>query len=538
MLIDKFTRMLKYLKLSIYNELVNDQNKDEILISLKTDEIKKELNDIFSECSDFNLREISFKFSKNDGSLTDRKILLGFIDGMINKDIVNRDILKPLMDFCNKGCNNNDDDKDLIHIIKENVLNIIEVKEVSSFQQTVNFILSGDTVLYIEGKRLALKIGTRGWEGRGVEEPDTESVVRGPREGFTETLRINTSLLRRKVKNPNLKFETMTLGEQTNTEICICYIKGLINEDIVETLRRRLKKIKTDAILESGYIEEFIEDAPFSIFPTVSNSEKPDVVAGKILEGRAAIFCDGTPFVLTVPHLFIESLLSAEDYYRRPFYATGIRLLRLLALFLTTTLPAIYVAVVAFHQDVIPFKLLLTIAASREGIPFTVFTEVLLMAVAYELLREAGVRMPRPIGQAVSIVGALVLGQAAVESGIASNPVVMITALTAISSFILPPLDGTIPIIRLIMTIGANILGLIGLNIVLVMFVLHMCTLRSFGVPYLAPFAPLHGADLKDTFIRVPLWSMWLRPDSLLSDHMDKIKKGYRMKKDIITKED
>ncbi len=230
------------------------------MISPKLEEIKEELNDIFSECSDFNLREISLRFKNDSEAVNSRKLLIGFIDGMVDKEILNRDILKPLLDVCNKSYKKYEG-KDIITILKESVLNVIELSEVASFQQGINFILSGDTVLYIEGKRIALKFGTRGWESRGV---------RGPREGFTETLRINTSLLRRKIKNPNLKFETMTLGEQTNTDICICYIKGLIHEDIVETLRRRLKKIKTDSILESGYIEEFIEDAPFSIFATVS----------------------------------------------------------------------------------------------------------------------------------------------------------------------------------------------------------------------------------------------------------------------------
>ncbi|MFW6035921.1 MAG: spore germination protein [Halothermotrichaceae bacterium] len=528
-MIKKIMRIINYLKLKLENNISSQESIKQDLIPQNQKEMKKQLQDIFSECSDFNLREITL------GKKEKAKILIASIDGLIDKDIVNRDVLKPLM---NSNVEVDKPDRELFDIIKEDILAINEITEVKNLEKCINYILSGDTLIYIDGKRIALKVGTRGWEARGVDEPDTESVVRGPREGFTETLRTNTSLLRRKIKNSNLKFETMTIGRQTNTDICICYIKGLIHGDIVKTLKRRLKKINADSILESGYIEEFIEDAPLSIFPTVANSEKPDVVAGKVLEGRAAVFCEGTPFVLTVPHLFIESLLSAEDYYRRPFFSTLIRFLRVLALITTTLLPALYVAFVAFHQDVIPLKLLLTIAASREGIPFTVFTETLLMGISYELLREAGIRMPRPIGQAVSIVGALVLGQAAVEAGIASNPVVMLTALTAISSFIIPPLDGTIPIIRLLMVFAANYLGLIGISLIIVFLILHMASLRSFGIPYLAPFSPLNGMDLKDTFIRVPLWSMWFRPRSLLVDHVDKVKKGYRMKKDVKTKED
>lgn len=534
---NKLLRIYKFLQLKLEDKYNNKEFKGEDdLLADNIDDIKITLEKYFSECSDFNFREVVLNRNIKSNKTSKTTILIAYIDGLINKDLVNRDILKPIMQEV-KG-DESELSIDTVSYLKEKVLSISELTEVIKFKQAVNLILSGDTLIFIDGKRVALKVGTRGWETRGVEEPSTEVVVRGPREGFTETLRTNTALLRRRIKNPNLKFEMMTLGKQTNTDICICYIKNLIHEDIIKTLRRRLKKINTDAILESGYVEEFIEDAPFSIFSTVGNSEKPDVVAGKILEGRAAVLCDGTPFVLTVPHLFIETLISAEDYYSRPYIATLIRWLRILAFFITVSLPAYYVASVAFHQDVIPFKLLLTIVQSREGIPFSVFTETLLMAITYELLREAGVRMPRPIGQAVSIVGALVLGQAAVDSGIASNPVIMVTAITAITSFILPPLRGTVPFLRLFLLFAANIIGYMGILVIFIIIYIHMCTLRSFGVPYMAPFSPLYGMDLKDTFIRVPLWSMWLRPRSLMLDHQAYVKKGFRMKKDIKTKED
>lgn len=538
-MIKKIYRLFNYLKLKFQNNDVIEYNESDQIIPDSIEEVRESLEKVFYDCDDFSLREITL------GENSRIKILVAYIDGLIDKSLINEDILRPLMmkmrqvrlELDDSEDDNKDDNK-VVEYIKNNILCVGELSEIKGFNQLINTVLSGDTLIYINGQNIALKAGTRGWESRGVQEPETEAVVRGPREGFTETLRSNTALLRRKIRNPKLKFETMKIGKQTNTDVSICYIKGLVHRDILETVRRRLKKIKIDAILESGYIEEFIEDAPFSIFPTVGNSEKPDVVAGKILEGRVAVLCDGTPFVLTVPHLFVESLISSEDYYSRPFFASLVRLLRIMALILTVTLPAIYIAMVSFHHDVIPFKLLLTITASREGIPFSVFTETLLMGIAYELLREAGVRMPRPIGQAVSIVGALVLGQAAVEAGIASNPVVMITALTAITSFVLPPLGGTIPIIRIILIISANILGLLGMGYVIVAFFVHMCTLRSFGVPYLAPFSPLTGMDLKDTFIRMPLWSMWTRPMALIKNNKNIKNTKYRMKKDIKSKED
>ncbi|MDK2810279.1 MAG: spore germination protein [Petroclostridium sp.] len=530
----KISRTFNYLKLKSLNDknlkLKNNSNIIENIPGFIQD-VKKKLQQIFADCSDFALREVVL------GEELQIKIIVAFIDGLVNKQLLNSDIFKPLMiesriANLNKAFSSNT----IIHILKENLLSTYQLEEIKDFKQTVDAILSGDTIIYIDGKTTALKVETRGWEARGIEEPDTESVVRGPREGFTETLRTNTSLLRRKVKNPNLKFEMITLGEQTNTPVCICYIKGIANEEIIETVRRRLKKIKTDAILESGYIEEFIEDAPFSLFPTIGNSEKPDVVAAKLLEGRVAIFCDGTPFVLTVPYLFIESIQASEDYYSRSYFSSMVRWFRILAFLIATTLPASYVALIAFHQDVIPFKLLLTMAASREGIPFSPFTEAFIMGIAFELLREAGVRMPRPIGQAVSIVGALVLGESAVRAGLVSNPMVIVTAITAISSFIIPPLGGAMPFFRIIMLIAANILGFMGLALTTAACVIHMCTLRSFGVPYMAPFAPLSGSDLKDTLVRVPIWAMVTRPRSLTWENTDKTK--YRMKINFRKKED
>lgn len=532
-MIRKILRLLNYIKLKSQNKNGENSSKEQELIPRSIAEIESKLKVIFTECSDFNLRQFCL------GENSEIKLIIANIDGLVNKDLVNDNILRPVMIEAEKiKLSGEINHHSVLKILKENLLTNCELSEIKDFKKTVNTILSGDTIIFIDGNRTALNAGSRGWEQRGVETSNTESVVRGPREGFTETLRVNTSLLRRKIKSPKLKFETLTLGQETNTDIAISYIKGLAHDDVIDTVRRRLKRIKTDAILESGYIEEFIEDAPFSIFSTVANSEKPDIVAAKILEGRVAILTDGTPFVLTVPHLFIETLQASEDYYSRAFFSTLIRFLRIMALIISIITPAFYIALVSFHHNVIPFKLLLTIAASREGIAFSAFNETLLMALSYELLREAGVRMPRPIGQAVSIVGALVLGQAAVEAGIASNPVVILTAITAITSFILPPLGGTMPIIRLLLVIAANILGFMGMFLVLVAFLIHMATLRSFGVSYLAPFSPLSWMDLKDTFIRVPLWVMWTRPRFLVKKSIAPKYGRYKTKKDIRTKGD
>ncbi|MFW6022805.1 MAG: spore germination protein [Halanaerobiaceae bacterium] len=524
-MLNRFMRLLKYFKLKSLNNENQNEEPETIQIPSTISDIKKNLEKEFSGCGDVIYREILI------GDEKQIRALLVFTEGLTSKELLNRDVLNSLLNVNMENITGN-----FLNTIKEKLLSTSGVEEVCNLNDLYNIILSGDAILFVEGYKQALKLAARGWESRGVQKPDTEAVVRGPREGFTETINTNIALIRRKLKNSNLKLEKIVLGKQTNTDVAICYISGIVPENILKAVRRRLKRINTDAILESGYIEEFIEDAPMSIFPTVGNSEKPDIVAAKLLEGRVAILTDGTPIVLTVPRLFVENIQASEDYYSRASFTIFVRMARILAIIISVSLPAFYVALVSFHQDTIPFKLVLSMAASSEGIPFSPFVEAFVMGVIFELLREAGVRMPRPIGQAVSIVGGLVLGQAAVEAGITSNIMVIITALTAITSFVVPSFAGTLPIIRLALLLSANILGFFGMMLTTIIFLSHMCTLRSFGVPYLAPFSPLIGQDIKDTFIRVPIWAMVTRPASIIRN--DKDKNNYRMKVDIRTKED
>lgn len=498
-----------------------------IKIPEKIDEIKYILNKEFSNTTDFILKEITIK---------NMTVAICYLDGLVNQQVINENIIKPLFQYKSDITKSNFKNQSIINTIEKDILSVGDVKETHNLQNSLNSILSGKTVIYFDGEAKALLLGTKGWESRGVEEPQTESTVRGPREGFNEDLATNMALIRRKIKSTDLKFEQVQIGEITETEVCICYLKGIADERILKTVRRRLKRIDTDSILESGYIEEFIEDQPFSLFPTIGNSEKPDKVASKILEGRVAIFCDGTPFVLTVPFLFIEGLHASEDYYSKPYYASFIRLLRLFALFITLTLPGFYVALTAFHVKVIPFELLLSVAAASEGIPFSPFVEALIMIIIFELLREAGVRMPRPVGQAVSIVGALVIGEAIVKAGFVSSPIVIVTALTAISSFIVPTTTGFVGLIRILILICASILGFMGMFLALMAMVLHLCSLRSFGVPYLYPVSPLNMKDQKDALFRLPIWRMVTRPRILSWDNNKRNR--YRMKIDYRKKED
>ncbi len=457
---------------------------------------------IFAQCSDIIIRE--FKIGMDQQI----EVFLVMVDGLTDKSAIHDNLIKALLlSHCKINKHN------ALPIVEQCVLSLASISKTKTLDNVVHAILAGDTALFIDGSDTVMIASLRAWESRSVEEPDTEAVVRGPREGFIETLRSNTALLRRYIRTPNLKTEMMNIGTQTKTDVCIIYIKGIVDEKIVQEVKLRLSKIEIDSILESGYIESFIEDAPFSLFPTVGNSEKPDVISAKLLEGRVAILVDGTPFVLTIPYLFIEAFQSSEDYYLRPYYASFIRLLRWLSFSIAVFLPSVYVALTTFHQEILPLSLLLSIAAAQEGTPFPAAFEAILMQIIYEILKEAGVRLPRPVGQAISIVGALVIGEAAVTAGLIGAPMVVIVALTAISSFVVPSLGDVNVMMRLGLLILSGFSGLYGIIMGFVVILIHQCSLRSFGIPYMSPIAPANLSDMKDVFVRVPWWAMLTRPN-------------------------
>lgn len=506
---DMFRKLKRHLRLGNQHGNFDTMYTDtEEPLPRNIEKTKEKLGEIFAECSDYTHREIA---CGEDGCV---RILVSYIEGLVDKTILNQDVVRPILDYFS-SIKAQDKPTRIYELIEECIISNNEVKEIESLQQAVYKIVSGDAVLFVDGSSRALVVGVRAPQGRQVEEPDTEVSIRSSREGFVENIGTNMVLIRKRIKSSNLKFERMQLGTQTKTDICICYIKGLANEEIVNEVRNRLKKIRCDAILDSGYIEQYIADNRLTLFPLVGNSEKCDKLVAKLLEGRVAILCDGTPYILTVPYLFVESIQTADDYNDHAFFASFMRILRLLALAVSIMLPAMYVALVSFHHTVIPFKLIIALASSRQGIPFSPFVEALLMIAAFEFLREAGIRMPRTIGQALSIVGAIVLGEASVNAGIASNLMVIVVAITAICSFIVPPLMRVTMLLRFIFLIAANLFGFMGILCVGVTVIIHLCRLRSFGIPYMAPFSPLTAADLKDSFIMVPIWAMISRPKIL-----------------------
>lgn len=436
--------------------------------------------------------------------------LLVALIGIVDKEVLNEHILSPMMKLGHAL-----PEEKRLSFLQDSVLTVSEIQEEDDLHLVIEGILHGQAALFLEGERSALLMNAESWKGRSIEQPLTETVIRGPRDSFVEDLQTNLSLLRKRINHPKLRVDSMTVGYMTRTKVVLVYLEGIVNQDVLGEVKRRLQGIRTDAILESGYIEQYIEDSPYSLFPTIANTEKPDIAAARILEGRVAIFVDGTPLVLTVPDLLISHFQVSEDYYSRPFYASLVRLLRILSFFTTIMLPGLFMAVQYYHPILIPYSLLVSLAKSREGVPFQLYLEVILMILVFEVIREAGVRMPKPIGQAVSIVGALILGQAAVEAGLVGIPVVVVVAFAGVSTFLIHSLVEPISILRIAFALAGATLGIYGILLCGMLVVTHLASIRSFGVPYASPLFPLVWKDWKDTIFRLPLWQLVRRPLSL-----------------------
>lgn len=498
------------------------QSKETIKRSLH--ENLKKIREAFGNSSDIVTREIRI------GRQGEIRVGIIYTDGLINSEANHNFVMESLMFELRR---NEVDLKDLagltlLNYIKEMVLTVGSIEDVHDFNVITNAVLSGNVVLLFDGYEQGFAVEMKGGKERGVQETTTETTIRGPREGFTENLRVNTSLIRRKIKDHRLWIESKKVGKVTKTVVSIMYIKGIVREEVVQEVRSRIEQIDIDGILESGYIEELIQDDSYTPFPTIYNTERPDIVAGHLLEGRVAILVDGTPFVLTVPSIFVQFLQSPEDYYQRSDISSLIRLLRFFGFFTALLAPSLYVAITTFHQEMLPTQLLISLAAQREGVPFPAFIEAFLMEIMLEILREAGLRMPRAIGQAVSIVGTLVVGTAAVDAGIVSAAMVIVVAFTAISSFMVSSYDLAIAvrILRFVFMGLAASFGLFGIILGLVALVLHLSSLRSFGVPYLSPMAPFALADQKDVFVRLPRRLLIFRPRLFSSQQNTKREKS------------
>lgn len=437
-----------------------------------------------------------------------RKAFIVCIYTLIGKELLQEGLLEPLTTF-------DKSDKSIEDL--EQALRTVSLKPVKNLEEINVAIGSGEAVLCVDGWDRGLAMDLMDFQGRAVEKAASESVVRGPQEAFTESLEKNLALYRRRLKSPNAKVEYMTLGRVSKTTIALVYVQGIVKPGLVEECRERLRRIDVDSVLDAGYIEEMIDDAPLSPFPTIEYTERPERLAAEILQGRIGILVDGSPNALLAPAIFVHFLQSAEEYFERYTMATAVRLLRHFFFWLALLLPATYVALLSYHQEMIPTTLLITLISTHEQIPFPSVVEALIMEITFEALREAGLRLPRAVGQSVSIVGALVIGEAAVNAGIVTPAMVIIVALTGIASFAIPSYNIAISlrILRFPVLLLAGVLGLYGIIIAALILWIHLASLRSFGVPYLSPMAPLIWSDLKDVFVRAPWWQMRRRPKTL-----------------------
>lgn len=458
------------------------------------------------------------------GGPNGRRMFLCYIDGMADKMLLNQFVLTPLMLTAREVEPDLSQIKDKLYdAAKNSGMAATDFKDTQYYEDVLLTILSGDTVLFINGYDSAFKIATKSWPARGVAEPESETVIRGPRDGFVETFRMNTALVRRRIRDPRLKVKQMQIGTRSNTDVAVMYIEGIVNPRIVEEVKSRLSKINIDAIIDSGYIQQLIEDRHKTFFPTVQTTERPDTFSASIYEGRVGIIVDNSPFALIAPATLASFLISPEDYYVRPAAAAFMRVIRIIALIFATLSPAIYISLTSFHPSMIPPQLALSIASSREGVPFPAFIEVIIMEITLELLLEAGIRLPRPIGFAISVVGGLIIGQAAVAAAIVSPIMLIVLSITAVASFSFPNYDlsNAVRFIRIILIICSSVYGLYGVVLGLIGILIHLVNIKSFGTPYLSPLAPFNKNDMKDSlFFRMPWTKMKRRPEEFAPEDL------------------
>jgi hypothetical protein len=490
------------------------QTSQDIPLSQRLEANVHFFSSLYKESSDVVFR--SFIVGEKDAAII-------YIDGLSDTQKLDEQVLETLLD------KKEFDENDFLLSVK-NRLPISNINKISTFSACIDAIGNGNPILLFDGYKEAFSLGLVKFEKRTIQEPQAETTIRGPREGFTESLGVNISLLRRIIKDPALKMKTILVGEYTKTKVVISYIEGLVDKTLIEEIERRLQRINIDGVLESGYIEQFIEDHPYSPFPQILYTERPDVVSANLLEGRAILMIEGTPFALIAPVSFFSLFQSQEDFYERFWVGTFIRSLRFLFLGVSLFLPSVYVAITTFHQEMVPPDLLISIASAREGIPFPAIVEAILMEIAFEALREAGIRLPKQVGSAVSIVGALVIGQAAVQAGIVGAPMIIVVSITGIASFMVPrySIGLAIRLLRFPIIVLGGTLGLIGVMLALILLIVHLSSLKSFGLPYLSPISTVQKYPLKDTLIRSPLWKMNHRPR--LTGEYNAVRQGSNLK--------
>lgn len=479
------------------------------------EENEHRIKQILGTSSDIIYRKFPIHFSQGESL----QALIIYIDGLSMDLAVRESVLKPLTGMPIQEIKWRE-----LSDIQERISTkrITEEKELSP---SIEKILKGKLLLLIDGFNRGLIVHVEAFEFlRSVQEPDSEKTVRGARDGFIESSSVNISLLRRRIAHPDLHFESMKIGEISQTTIIIAYVKGIADSKLINHVKGKLQNIKVDGIHSSGDIEQFIEDNPYSIFPTIGNTERPDKATNMLLDGRIMILIDGDPVGLYVPLFFLDNIKTIEDYIARPYYSSFIRLLRFGAFLFSITLPALYLSALNFNKEIIPTDLIVPIIQAREMVPFSLWMEILLMILMFEVVREAGVRLPQQVGAALSIVGALILGQVAVTAGIVGAPTIIIISVSYISAFIITPIADITALLRIGFLIASCIFGPFGLVVAFLGLITHMVSLTSIGIPYMAPFAPTYFRDFLDTLVRFPTRFLRHRPESIPNERRSKIR--------------
>lgn len=477
-------------------ESVSTESKEQTDPSENIKPSLEEVQKLFEQCDDLDHK-----------TLSEDKVDIIYFSPLIDDQKLEEEILKPIFEFTQEDI--------------KNWVNRKDIPEATTLKEIKDEILSGSVAIFFENK--SYYYNAYGPEIRGIEKSETETVIIGAHDAFVEDITTNLSLIRRRIKSDKLKAVKLKVGEITKTDVYLLYIDGVADSDMVAELKERIEKIEVDSVYDTNMLGQLVDESPDSLFPQYYNTELPDVVRSKLVSGKMVMLLDTSPIALSAPASFFEFIQSPDDYNQRWLIGTSVRLLRIIAIFITLTFTAVYVAVITFHYEVLPEELLITLAESRARVPFPPLIEALLMEITIELLREAGARLPTKIGQTIGIVGGIVIGQAAVEAGLTSNILIIAVASSAIASFVLPNynMSNSIRIVRFLLILLGGYLGIFGIILGMALVSIHVVSLTSLKTPYLIPMTPFYWRDWIDTFIRGPFWAMKHRPTQTKTDNTE-----------------
>jgi len=464
-----------------------------------------------------NIKRVFGKHSKVENQefvLGENSVSVFYIESLIDKKLVSSGVLEPLQKQAKNNAKTTENTvKISLELLKQEVFAVSSIEDANSVEDAVVGILDGKVCVVLDEE--AILIPVFGAQKRGIEEPPTSRVVKGPREGFVEDIGTNVGLVRKRLKTPNLQIEDVFIGKQTHSRVSLFYLKDIARPDIVEAVKQKLETINIDAIIDSYYIESFLEDNKVKFFRRVGNTEKPDIFCAKILEGRVGLIVDGSPVALTVPFVFFEDLQSSQDYYTIPAMASFARVMRLFELIYAVLAPAIYVALQSYNYRILPINFLITLLSSIESLSIPPLIEILIVLFLFEVITEASLQMPNSMGMALSIIGALALGNTAVDAGIISPPSIVVVATSSVALYSIPDEIAQTRLLRILFTIAGGVIGLYGIICSFMILVAYIVSIKSFGVPYLSPYAPSVRLDKNDGFIKHSIQDLKRRPTFL-----------------------